>query len=460
MPRARVLVVDDEEGVRSSLAGILQDEGYQVDAVESGEKCLEMITRNDYKAVFLDVWLPGRDGLEILTELTGKAAAPAVVMISGHGTIETAVKAAKMGAYDFIEKPLSLEKVTLTLRNALNQRRLEEKNRILKEALGGGEKLVGESPAIRRLREEIARAAPTNGRVLILGENGTGKELVARLIHSLSLRKEEPFIEVNCAAIPEDLIESELFGHVRGAFTGAVETKRGKFELADGGTLLLDEIGDMSLKTQSKVLRVLQEQTCEPVGGSVGRQVDVRVLAATNKDLTQEIAHGQFREDLYFRLNVIPLKVPPLRERREDVSPLARHFLGRFAGEYGLRREIAPEAMEALVRYDWPGNVRELRNTLERMVIMTAEEVIRVRDLPAAVRSGKEGAESPWEALDGFGSLKKAREAFEKRFIARRLEEAGGNVVRAAELLGLERSHLYRKLKAYGIKGDRREGNT
>ncbi len=442
------------------MAGILQDEGYQVDAVESGEKCLEMITRNDYKAVFLDVWLPGRDGLEILTELTGKPAAPAVVMISGHGTIETAVKAAKMGAYDFIEKPLSLEKVTLTLRNALNQRRLEEKNRILKEALGGGEKLVGESPAIRRLREEIARAAPTNGRVLILGENGTGKELVARLIHSLSLRKEEPFIEVNCAAIPEDLIESELFGHVRGAFTGAVETKRGKFELADGGTLLLDEIGDMSLKTQSKVLRVLQEQTFEPVGGSVGRQVDVRVLAATNKDLTQEIAHGQFREDLYFRLNVIPLKVPPLRERREDVSPLARHFLGRFSGEYGLRREIAPEAMEALVRYDWPGNVRELRNTLERMVIMTAEEVIRVRDLPAAVRSGKEGAESPWEALDGFGSLKKAREAFEKRFIARRLEEAGGNVVRAAELLGLERSHLYRKLKAYGIKGDRREGNT
>jgi len=460
MPRTRVLVVDDEEGVRSSLAGILQDEGYQVDAVESGEKCLEMITRNDYKAVFLDVWLPGRDGLEILTELTGKPAAPAVVMISGHGTIETAVKAAKMGAYDFIEKPLSLEKVTLTLRNALNQRRLEEKNRILKEALGGGEKLVGESPAIRRLREEIARAAPTNGRVLILGENGTGKELVARLIHSLSLRKEEPFIEVNCAAIPEDLIESELFGHVRGAFTGAVETKRGKFELADGGTLLLDEIGDMSLKTQSKVLRVLQEQTFEPVGGSVGRQVDVRVLAATNKDLTQEIGRGQFREDLYFRLNVIPLKVPPLRERREDVSPLARHFLERFAGEYGLRREIAPEAMEALVRYDWPGNVRELRNTLERMVIMTAEEVIRVRDLPAAVRSGKEGEESLWEALDGFGSLKKAREAFERRFIARRLEEAGGNVVRAAELLGLERSHLYRKLKAYGIKGDRHEGNT
>jgi len=460
MPRARVLVVDDEEGVRSSLAGILQDEGYQVDAVESGEKCLEMVTRNDYKAVFLDVWLPGRDGLEILTELTGNPAAPAVVMISGHGTIETAVKAAKMGAYDFIEKPLSLEKVTLTLRNALNQRRLEEKNRILKEALAGGEKLVGESPAIQRLRDEIARAAPTNGRVLILGENGTGKELVARLIHSLSLRKEEPFIEVNCAAIPEDLIESELFGHVRGAFTGAVETKRGKFELADGGTLLLDEIGDMSLKTQSKVLRVLQEQTFEPVGGSVGRQVDVRVLAATNKDLTQEIARGQFREDLYFRLNVIPLKVPPLRERREDVSPLARHFLGRFAGEYGLRREIAPEAMEALVRYDWPGNVRELRNTLERMVIMTAEEVIRVRDLPAAVRSLKGGEESPWEGLDGFSSLKKAREAFEKRFISRKLEEAGGSVVRAAELLGLERSHLYRKLKAYGIKGDRQEGNT
>jgi len=452
MMKARVLVVDDEEGVRSSLAGILKDEGYQVDAVESGERCLEMAARNDYQAVFLDVWLPGRDGLEILLDLVARPGAPAVLMISGHGTIETAVKAARMGAYDFVEKPLSLEKVTLTLRNALNQRRLEEKNRILKEELTGGETLVGESAPILRLREEIARAAPTNGRVLILGENGTGKELVARLIHSMSLRKDEPFIEVNCAAIPEDLIESELFGHVRGAFTGAVESKRGKFEMADGGTLLLDEIGDMSLKTQSKVLRVLQEQTFEPVGGTTSRQVDVRVIAATNKDLTQEISRGQFREDLYFRLNVIPLMVPPLRERREDIPALARYFLGRFAGEYGWKREISEETMEALVNYGWPGNVRELRNTLERLVIMTVEQVIRPPDLPAAVRAERSGEmEARW-SVDGFDSLKEARQSFEKRFIIKKLEEAGGNVAKAADLLGLERSHLYRKLRAYGLK--------
>jgi two-component system nitrogen regulation response regulator NtrX len=453
MARARVLVVDDEEGIRTSLTGVLRDEGYQVDAVESGERGLEMVAKNDYQAVFLDVWLPGRDGLEILAELAGRPGAPAVLMISGHGNIETAVKAARMGAYDFIEKPLSLEKVTLTLRNALRQRRLEEKNRLLKEALSGDETLVGESPPIRKLREEIARAAPTNGRVLILGENGTGKELVARQIHSLSLRKDEPFIEVNCAAIPEELIESELFGHVRGAFTGAVESKRGKFELADGGTLLLDEIGDMSLRTQSKVLRVLQEQTFEPVGGSASRQVDVRVIAATNKDLTQAIGRGQFREDLYFRLNVIPLLVPPLRERREDIPALAGHFLRKIAKEYGRKRQIAPGALEALMAYAWPGNVRELRNTLERMVIMTSGEVIRPEDLPAAVRGNRLAGGDPWEDMASFPSLKAAREAFEKRFIARKMEEAGGNVARAAELLGLERSHLYRKLRAFGIKG-------
>jgi two-component system nitrogen regulation response regulator NtrX len=455
MPKPRILIVDDEEGVRTSLAGILRDEGCLVDVAESGERCLELAIRNDYQAVFLDVWLPGRDGLDVLQELKTRPLAPTVVMISGHGTIETAVKAARMGAFDFIEKPLSLEKVALTLRNALHQRRLEEKNRILKEALTGDETLVGDSPLIRRLREEIARAAPTNGRVLILGENGTGKELVARQIHSLSLRKDEPFIEVNCAAIPEDLIESELFGHVRGAFTGAVESKRGKFELADGGTLLLDEIGDMSLRTQSKVLRVLQEQTFEPVGGSVSRQVDVRVLAATNKDLPREIQKGHFREDLYFRLNVIPLHVPPLRERREDIPALASHFLARFASEYGRRREIAPEAMEALVRYDWPGNVRELRNTLERVVIMAAGEQIGFDDLPAAVRGGRGSRETSWEAFDGFDSLREARLAFEKRFILKKLEEAGGNVTRAAELLGVERSHLYRKLRAFGIAGPR-----
>ena len=455
MPRARVLVVDDEEGVRSSVSGILRDEGYAVDTAESGERCLEMAGRNEYQAVFLDVWLPGRDGLEILTELAGRPAPPAVVMISGHGTIETAVKAAKMGAYDFIEKPLSLEKITLTLRNALRQRRLEEKNRLLKEALSQDETIVGDSLPIRRLREEIALAAPTNGRVMILGENGTGKELVARQIHALSLRRDEPFIEVNCAAIPEELIESELFGHVRGAFTGAVENKRGKFELADGGSLLLDEIGDMSLRTQAKVLRVLQEQTFEPVGGSVSRQVDVRVIAATNKDLEQAIARGSFREDLFFRLNVLPLRVPALRERREDIPALAAPFLSRFAREYGRKRRLSPAATEALIAYDWPGNVRELRNTLERMVIMTAGEDIGVEDLPAAVRGGNRGERMPWELLDGESvTFKEARAAFERHFIARKLKAAGGNVARAAELMGVERSHLYRKIKAYGIKAE------
>ncbi|MCI0655926.1 MAG: sigma-54 dependent transcriptional regulator [Acidobacteria bacterium] len=452
MARARILVVDDEEGVRTSLMGILRDEGYLVETAESGEKCLELLGKNEYQAVFLDVWMPGKDGMEILTEATARPGAPAVVMISGHGTIETAVKAAKMGAYDFIEKPLSLEKVTLTLRNALKQRRLEEKNRLLKEELSQDETLVGDSPPIRRLREEIALAAPTHGRVLILGENGTGKELVARMIHSRSLRKDEPFVEVNCAAIPEELIESELFGHMRGAFTGAVENKRGKFDLADGGTLLLDEIGDMSLRTQAKVLRVLQEQTFEPVGGAgTTRQVDVRVIAATNKDLAQSIARGEFREDLYFRLNVIPLMVPPLRERREDIPALTRHFLQRFGAEYGRKREAAPEALEALKRYDWPGNVRELRNTLERMVIMTGTSEIRLEDLPAAVRGQGRETNSGSDAYDGT-SLKKARAAFERQFITHKLQEVGGNVARAAELLGVERSHLYRKLKAYGIK--------
>ena len=451
MRRARILVVDDEEGVRSSLTGILRDEGYVVETAESGERCLEMVGKNDYQAIFLDVWLPGRDGLEILGELMSRSTPPTVVMISGHGTIETAVKAAKTGAYDFIEKPLSLEKVTLTLRNALKQRRLEEKNRLLKEELSQNETLVGDSPPIRKLREEIALAAPTLGRVLILGENGTGKELVARMIHSLSLRREEPFVEVNCAAIPEELIESELFGHTKGAFTGAVDSKPGKFDQADGGTLLLDEIGDMSLRTQAKVLRVLQEQTFEPVGGAgATRQVDVRVIAATNKDLAHSIAKGEFREDLYFRLNVIPLQVPPLRERREDIPALTRHFLNRFGTEYGRRRMVNAEAMEALLEYDWPGNVRELRNTLERMVIMTAGKEIRLEDLPAAVRRRPpEGR----EVLDMAGdTLKEARASFERRFISQKLREVGGNVARAAEILGIERSHLYRKLKLYGIK--------
>ncbi|RPJ65547.1 MAG: sigma-54-dependent Fis family transcriptional regulator, partial [Acidobacteria bacterium] len=329
--KPRILIVDDEPGVRTALSGVLRDEGYQVDAVESGEACMDRVTRAPFDVILLDVWLPGADGIATLTRLRERQVDAEVVMISGHGNIESAVRAIKLGAFDFIEKPLSLEKTTLVVRNALRQRRLEVENRALRARVDRHLTMVGESYTMRQLREQVAMAAPTNGRVLIYGDNGTGKELVARTVHALSRRRTGPFVEVNCAAIPEELIESELFGHVKGSFTGAVNDRRGKFELADGGTIFLDEIGDMSLKTQAKVLRVLQEQVVEPVGGTAGVRVDVRVLAATNKDLPAEIRGGRFREDLYFRLNVIPIFVPPLRERQADIPLLAEHFMGGFA---------------------------------------------------------------------------------------------------------------------------------
>ena len=322
-----ILIVDDEPGVRSALSGVLRDEGYEVDAAESGEACLELLARQAYDVVVLDVWLPGMDGLATLTRMRERQIDAQVVIISGHGNVESAVRAIKMGAFDFVEKPLSLEKTVLVVRNALRQKRLEAENLALRAKVDAHHQMIGESYAMSKLREQVAMAAPTNGRVLIIGENGTGKELVARNIHSLSRRRTAPFVEVNCAAIPEELIESELFGHVRGAFTGAVADRRGKFEAAHGGTIFLDEIGDMSLKTQAKVLRVLQEQVMEPVGGSTRIRVDARVLAATNKDLPAEIRGGRFREDLYFRLNVVPIFVPPLRERTEDVAILADHFM-------------------------------------------------------------------------------------------------------------------------------------
>jgi len=375
------------------------------------------------------------------------------VMISGHASVEVAVKATKLGAFDFIEKPLSLEKVTLVARNALRHQRLEARNLALREAVARRPSLIGESPEMKKLREQIEAAAPTDGRVLILGGNGTGKEVVARSIHARSLRSEEAFVEVNCAAIPEELIESELFGHVKGAFTGASENKKGKFKVADGGTLFLDEIGDMSLKTQAKVLRVLQEQSFEPVGGTRSVEVDVRVIAATNKDLTEMIAGGRFREDLYFRLNVIPLRVPDLKERPEDVPLLVEHFLSEFARHYGRGvPAIEPPVFDALRRYPWPGNVRELRNVVERLVIMTPKDRIALADLP--VEFGVEGPASPAGpefAAGGDGTLRNARESFEKWFISRRLREHGNNVTRTAEALGVERSHLHRKLKSFGL---------
>src|SRR2546425_2856154 len=370
--RESILIVDDESGVRASLAGILGDEGYQVQAVESGEECLSALESRRYDLLLLDVWLPRMDGLETLSRVRILDPELPVIVISGHGSIETAVKAVRMGAQDFVEKPLSLEKTLLVVKNALRQRRLESENRSLKQQVEQRYVMVGESPAIRDLRAVITQAAPSNGRVLIFGENGTGKELVARAVHARSLRSAGPFVEVNCAAIPEDLIESELFGHTKGAFTGALTAKKGKFELADGGTLFLDEIADMTLETQAKVLRVLQEQKVKPVGGTGSVTVDVRVIAATNKNLEEEIRRGAFREDLFFRLNVIPLHVPPLRDRREDIPLLARHFMATLSAEYGRRaKEISRETLDRLTAQLWPGNVRELRNVIERLVIMT-----------------------------------------------------------------------------------------
>src|SRR5882762_1000481 len=369
--RESILVVDDEAGVRGSLVGILGDEGYAVEAVESGEAALTALENRRYDLLLLDVWLPGMDGLEVLSRVRTLDPEVPVIVISGHGSIETAVKAVRMGAQDFVEKPLSLEKTLLVVKNTLRQRRLESENRSLKQQVEQRYTMVGESPAIRALRGVITQAAPSNGRVLVFGENGTGKELVARAIHAQSLRSSGPFVEVNCAAIPEELIESELFGHARGAFTGALAAKKGRFELADGGTLFLDEIGDMTLKTQAKVLRVLQEQKVEPVGGTATMTVDVRVIAATNKNLEEEIRKGTFRDDLFFRLNVIPFHVPPLRDRREDVPLLARHFIAELSAEYGKRpKELSREVLDLLVAQPWPGNVRELRNIIERLVIM------------------------------------------------------------------------------------------
>ncbi|MBI3400012.1 MAG: sigma-54-dependent Fis family transcriptional regulator [Acidobacteria bacterium] len=451
-----ILIVDDEPGVRTALSGVLRDEGYAVEAVSSGEACLERLTRGPVDLIVLDVWLPGMDGLATLARLRERQMDVQVVLISGHGNIESAVRAIKMGAFDFVEKPLSLEKTVLVVRNALNQRRLEAENRALRARVDRQQSRVGESYAMRQLREQVAMAAPTNGRVLIYGENGTGKELVARTVHQLSRRRAAAFVEVNCAAIPEELIESELFGHVRGAFTGAVADRRGKFEVADGGTLFLDEIGDMSLKTQAKVLRALQEQTMEAVGGTARIKVDVRVLAATNKDLQAEIRAGQFREDLYFRLNVIPIFVPPLRDRQEDIPLLADHFMAEFAREYGRRlKSLDAGARGVLQRYPWPGNVRELRNVIERLMIMVPGETITTTDLsfldPGALQRTP-ASDAPAERQ----TLHEARDQFERDVILRTLAEQQGNMSRTAEVLGVERSNLYRKMKAFGIAPSRR----
>jgi len=444
-----ILVVDDESGIRQSLKGVLEDEGYRAAVAESAEACLDLLTKRAFDVVLLDVWLPGMDGLDALQKIRDIDNAPEVIMISGHGTIETAVRATKMGAYDFLEKPLSLDKTLILVKHAIDAKRLREENRDLKKQLTPRSIIVGESIPMKALRQQIQLMAPTNGGVLIYGESGTGKELVAHAIHAQSQRKDETFVEVNCAAIPEDLIESELFGHQRGSFPGASSDKEGKFQKAHGGTLFLDEVGDMSLKTQSKVLRTLDEQRFVPVGSEEAVTVDARLIASTNKDLEEEISRGNFREDLFYRLNVIPFSVPPLRERKEDVPLLARHFLKEFSAAYGRRpREISDDAIDTLMRYAWPGNVRELRNVIERIVIMnpTTTRFDR-KHLPPLVHRDGIRRGSGME----FSTLHQARAAYERDYILKKLDDNHGNVSRTAEVLGLERSHLYRKMKTLGI---------
>src|SRR5689334_920170 len=442
-----ILIVDDERGIRESLVAVLRDEGFAPDAVASGEECLKAIGQRAYGCVLLDVWLPGISGLETLQKMREVNCDAAVVIISGHGNVETAVRATKLGAFDFIEKPLSIEKTVLTVRNALRQRKLELANQTLAAELNEEYAMIGESVSMRALRKQIAVVAPTDGRVLISGESGVGKELVARAIHLQSRRASAPFIEVNSAAIPEELVESELFGHVKGAFTGATAAKKGKFELADGATIFLDEVGDMSPKVQAKVLRVLEEQRFEPVGSGTSVNVDVRLIAATNKRLDVEIEQGNFRADLFYRLNVIPFELPPLRERLEDVPLLIDYFNEHFSKAYGKKpKNFLAEAVEAMQSYSWPGNVRELRNTIERVVIMHPGTKVSASDLPP------QGKEEPPAASFRFPSFKEATEAYHREFIQRKLEEAEGNVSRAAELMGVDRSHLYRRMRALGIQ--------
>jgi two-component system nitrogen regulation response regulator NtrX len=454
MIRERILVVDDEKGIRATLAGILGDEGYRAVVAASGGEALARMGEEVPDLVLLDIWMPGVDGIEVLAEIKRQWPDLPVVMMSGHGTVETAVKATKLGAYDFVEKPLSLEKTLLVVDRALEHARLERENRQLRERIERAHEIIGVSPAITELRRQIATAAPSHGRVLVCGENGVGKELVARSIHAFSARRQRPFVEVNCAAIPDELIESELFGHEKGAFTGAIARRRGKFEVADGGTLFLDEIGDMSLRTQAKVLRALEEQTVQRIGGHEPLRVDVRVIAASNQPLPELIARGQFRDDLFYRLNVIPIEVPPLRRRREDIPLLVEHFLKTFSAEYGKRPKVVTgEAMGAFVAYEWPGNVRELRNMVERLVIMTPGDVIGPEELPSPLRA-REAPAVP--AAASAQSLREARDAFERAYILGELRAHDGNITRTAQALGIGRVNLWRKLKAFGVTGPRK----
>ncbi|MGC9323146.1 MAG: sigma-54-dependent transcriptional regulator [Desulfomonilia bacterium] len=442
-----ILIVDDEENIRFSLKGGLEDEGYQTLLAATGEEAMKIIEKQDVDLMLLDIWMPGKDGLQILEELQGLGYMLPVIIMTGHGSIDTAIRATRLGALDFIEKPLDLNKIIITINNTLHLKALEAENALLRMKTEKDDEIIGNSPAIRKLKEQIDMAAPTDAWILILGENGTGKELVARRLHKNSMRCEFPFIEVNCAAIPEELIESELFGHEKGAFTGATERKRGKFDLANKGTLFLDEIGDMSLSTQAKILRILQEQRFERVGGSQTIQVDVRVLTATNKNLEQEINEGRFRQDLYYRLNVIPIQVPRLIDRKEDIPELVEHFIKGFSSLKGENKTITEGAVKRLIQHEWPGNVRELKNIIERLVIMTPGDTITADDIPPlGTRQGTE-----IDRLISIQELKDARSEFEKIFIERKLRENGRNISKTADIIGVERSNLHRKIKSLGI---------
>lgn len=447
---SHILIVDDDKNIRKSLSESLKDEGFLVTAVESGASSLKFIENENVDVVLLDIWMRDIDGIDTLKSLKERFPNVPVIMMSGHGTVETAVKATKLGAFDFLEKPLSLEKLLVQINNLLEMKRLEEENRFLKAAVERKFQMIGNSPAVQKLKEQIELVAPTNSWILITGENGTGKELISRMLHRLSKRSLHPFIEVNCAAIPEELIESELFGHEKGSFTGAISRKKGRFELANEGTLFLDEIADMSLKTQSKILRILQEKKFERVGGEETIETDVRVIAATNKNLEEEIKSGNFREDLYYRLNVIPFHVPALRDRKSDIPLLIDHFLKLFADENGRKPQVLSEkALHHLIEYYWPGNIRELKNIVERLVIMIRADAISERDLIAVVKEFQMA--TPDDSLSSF-TYRDACHSFEKEYLTRKLQEFNWNVSRTAEAIGLERSHLHRKIKSLEIE--------
>jgi two-component system nitrogen regulation response regulator NtrX len=450
--KPRILVIDDETAIRDSMRMILDYEGYDCVLAASGEEGIAVVQKDPPDLVFLDIKMPGMDGLEVLEKVKNVNEGEPVVMVSGHGTISTAVDATKKGAFDFLEKPLSRERVLVTVRNALQQRRLSAEVRDLRQVMDRRYLMIGDSPVLRTVKEAIRKAAPTNATVLIRGESGVGKELVARAIHWNSLRNRERFIQVNCAAIPDDLIESELFGHEKGSFTGATEKQIGKFEQADRGTIFLDEVGDMSMKTQAKVLRVLQEGEVERLGSAKTTKVDVRVIAATNKDLEEEIEKGRFREDLYFRVSVIPIFVPPLRERSDDIPMLARHFADMFSRDNNIRpKRLTPAALELLKRQHWKGNVRELRNGIERMVIMAPGETIDVAEVRESLRLDAR-AEGPDNEKERPGTLRQFKETSERAFLVAKLRENAWNISKTAEVIGTPRSNLYKKLEQYNIR--------